>query len=663
MKSRLTSWFSKTFCVQLLAFTQFVGVAFAAVSAPVTQPIMPAQITPSISAHQRPTTPESKQVWNLKNADIRAVIQTISLLTGKNFIIDPRVNGRVTLVSQKPMTTDELYHVFLSLLQTLNFAAVPSGHVIKIVPAMNAKTFAGVSNRLHPAQGDAVVVRVVPVSHVSASQLVPVVRPLMHQWGSVSAYMPSNSLILTGSASNIVRLVGIVHRLDGADAPHVAVVTLKHANAKQVVQVIKSLQMADRAQGKVSNVSLAADTQNNSILVSGNLANQIVMRNLIHRLDRKNSSMGNTVVIHLDYLDAKKLAPVLSKIAKGVDLDVTQNTRGVALNAKAENAAISVQAEESRNAVVIHAPVSIIQNLRAVIRKLDVQPQEVLVQAIIVKVDESLLNQLGVVWNTVDSSGNAQGPNDNTAVFKLAPSVGFINGGSLQVLVHALQNNSSTDILSTPSVVVVNNEEATISDGKNIGIVNRQYSTNVADNANTTVPFNTIERKDVTLSLKVTPQISPNQTLRLKIDQQNNSLDPNAQTSPDNPTIDTSKIATSVMVHSGDILVLGGLINNNLQKGDVKVPILGSIPLVGHLFRYKNHSIEKQNLMVFIRPVILNSRLKRKRETLHRYNYLRHQQLVSQGDVPLTEEDMPVLPRLTKQHLPPLPPPTYTEHP
>src|SRR3990167_3959870 len=222
-----------------------------------------------------PSSTTHKQLCNLKDADIRAVIQSISILTGKNFLIDPNVQGKITLITQKPMAPDELYHVFLSMLQTLNFAAVPSGNIIKIVPAMQAKQFnLPIATENHPGQGDEIVVRVVSINNTSAMQLVPILQPLMQQWGNVSAYAPSNSLILTGTASNIVRLVQIVHNMDGKNASFIRMLHLKHANAKHIVDVINHLQDSDRSLGKVSNISLAPDIDDNSILISANATNQ-----------------------------------------------------------------------------------------------------------------------------------------------------------------------------------------------------------------------------------------------------------------------------------------------------------------------------------------------------------------------------------------------------
>ena len=605
----------------------------------------------------------AKQTWNLKDADIRAVIQTVSLLTGKNFIIDPRVTGKVTFVSQKPMTTPEIYQAFLSMLHVLRYVAIPSTHFIKIVPAMGTSNEGGLlASRGRPGRGDQIVVRVLSVNHISASQLVPVIRSMMPPWGSVSAYRPSNSLILVGPATNLSRLVPIVHRMDSRGANITSVMPLRHSNAKNLVSILRSLQSGSRAKGRVINVSMAADKQSNSILLNGNIENINRMKHLIHQLDRPVSD-GNTLVIHLNYLEAKKLAPILLKVATG------ENASKMGRNVGMGVAGVSVQAEENDNAVILHGPSNVLQSLRKVIRQLDVRPSQVLVEAIIVRVDQTLLNQLGIVWGTVDHSGGSTSVVDpttgvavnsatgggtlstpHTFALKVTHGVGFISGGDLGILVHALKGNTSSDILATPSIVVLNNKEATISDGKNIGIVNRQYSSTVQGSNNEITPFNTVQRKDVTLSLKVTPQISPNNIIRLKIEQQNNSIDPSSTGELDNPVLDVSKITTNVLVRSGDILVLGGLINNNHIVGEQRVPILGDIPLIGNLFRYKSHRIEKQNLMVFIKPIILNDRLRANQQTRKRYRYMRTKEMAIQTGEPLSKHNFGVLPTYRKLH-------------
>ncbi len=636
-----------------------------------------------ISASALPPTPApeanmSQQVWNLKDADIRAIIQTVSMMTGKNFIVDPRVQGKVTFISHKPMSSDELYNAFLSMLQILNFVAVQSDGVTKIVPSVDANSINSTfATRQHPGSGDSLVVRVIPVNNVSATQLIPVLRPLMPQWSNVTAYAPANSLILASTAANIKHLEGIIQDMDSKTTNQTAIVSLQNANAENVVDVINKLEASDRAIGRTPNISVAADTLSNSILISGNLNNISTMKALISQMDHRAKTDNNLAkVLFLNYLSAKKLAPILNKVVQGQ----TESKKGATIT----KSDVSVQAEpDNDNALIVHAPRNLMQEVESIVRRLDTKPQQVLVEAIIVKMDESLLKQLGIVWGTVNGDAEStavqrditphQVTGANSFALKVnSHGVGFIADGSLQALIHALQSRGSSDILSTPSIVVLNGQKATISDGKNVGIVNREYDNSNAINTNGDqnlgVPFNTIERKDVALSLTVTPQISPNRMLRMKIEQKDDSLSQTNTASTvanDNPTIDTSKITTNVMVKSGDILVLGGLIDHQALKNDSKIPILGSIPLIGNLFKYTNHHIEKKDLMVFLKPIILNSDYRRRKETMTRYHRIRREELAARaGENSIKNgDDVPILPNPTQYPTRPtvgLPAPTDT---
>lgn len=655
------------FCLLATIVTSCLAAAPLAVA-----PVSPA--TPSASSNTSP------QIWNLKNADIRAVIQTISVLTGKNFIVDPRVHGTITLVSQNPMTPDELYQVFLSMLQLLQFAAIPSGNIIKIVPSMDANALSRqISTANNPGVGDEVVVRVVPVNHVSATELVPVLRPLMSQSSTVTAYLPSNALILAGTASNIKRLVKVIRQMDVVNTNQISVVHLHYANAKKIVSIIQSLQSGAASQGATNHATLAADEENNSILISANLANQLLMKNLIQTLDQKNSGGDNTIVVRLNYLSAKKLAPILMKVAEGMSESLSKAT-GKTVSAVTDSSSnVSVQAEVSTNAVIIHAPKAMLSNLKQVIRRLDVRPQEVLVEAIIVKVSENLLNKLGIVWGTSDGNVSADATTTGgtaqpsatigeTGLFAMHANysngnfnVGFLPDGNLLALLHALKSNGSSDVLSTPSVVVLDNEKASITDGQNVGVADTQYqgassATTGNPAQNIVTPFNQIKRQDVALSLDVTPHISPNSMIRMALKQQDNTVasgtESNSSTgsgdSNDNPTINTSKIQTAVLVKSGDILVLGGLISNEQEKDVQKIPILGNLPLIGHLFRYDTHKLDKTSLMVFIRPVIMSGK-NAHTQTMNRYSYVRHQEIDLETEAVKKQAAMPILPLLKKE--------------
>lgn len=643
----------------ILAGTLLLPLIFSAAS----QPLVTKPATSTSPVKNNAAKTEKKQLWNLQDADIKAVIQTVSQITGKNFIVDPRVQGKVTVVSTKPMSDSEIYQVFLSMLQVLNYSAVPGDDgVVKIVPSMAAKEEGGVLvNNKHPGSGDEVVVRVVEVNNISASELVPILRPLMHSWGSVTAYTPSNALIFAGTAANIKKLVEIVTEMDERNANGVSVLPLKHADATKMVSMIQQLHSEEKSQGRVENTALVADPENNSILISGNADNRAHMASLIESLDtEQENGSATTAVVHLNYLSAKEVAPILTNIVKGKlaakaqakgEEGSTSNSDGSASSSSVDSTdgKVSIQAEKSDNAIIINASASMMKNLKRVIKQIDVPPQQVLVEAVIVQLNEQVADQLGVVWGTKLDTGQSPDQEMSAAASGglgaagFIQGMGFIPGGNIKMLISALSQNTNANILSTPSVLVLNNQVASISDGETVSIINRSYQPNNNDDSNT--PFNTLSRENIALTLKVTPQISPNNTVILKIDQKDNSL-----ANPSNPGItpveNTNSIKTTVMVRSGDILVLGGLLKHDDSLGSSKVPILGDIPVLGNLFHFKNNSMQKNNLMVFIKPVILNNPADSKRETDKRYKYMRYQEQRFASGIRLTDHDEinPILP-------------------
>ena len=610
---------------------------------------------------------QAPQIWNLKNADIRAVIQTMSILTGKTFIVSPQVKGRVTLISHKPMSVDEMYQVFLSMLRMMNYSAIESSTgVIKVVMAEQANMYSRqIASDSNPGIGAEIVVRVVPLNNVSASELVPVVRPLMSQAASVTAYMPSNALIIAGTAANISRIVKLVHQMDESNINQIRVIHVRYANASKVVSVIKQLQSGAVSQGRVSNMALAADENGNNILVSANAANQLLVKHLVDELDHKGTGDAGTRVIKLNYLTAKKIAPILTKVVQGQSASGGSKGTGDQQNVITALGGdqVSIQAEDNNNALIIHGPAAAMNSILRVVKQLDSRPREVLVEAIIVKVSENLLNKLGIVWGAVNSEGEVVGsgstasstqsnalstPPNNNFTFQInGKGVGFLPTGNLGMLLHLLKTNGSSDVLSTPSIVVLNNQKATIDDGQNVGLANRTYqgANTPSSGVQEVTPFNTIQRTNVTLSLAVTPHISPNRMIRMDLLQKDDSLANDTSSDSDNPTINTSSIKTSVLVRSGDILVLGGLISNEQQKNTQKLPILGDIPLLGHLFRYDTHTMQKSSLMVFIRPIVMDNHSATK-QTRTRYRYIRQEQFNVEANKS-NGRSIPVLPKLS----------------
>lgn len=564
------------------------------------------------------TTPKSSaRLWNLQDADILSVINEVSQETGKNFVVDPRVNGKITLISSKPLRQGEVYQVFLSVLGLLGYSAIPNGNVVKIVPNMESGEQAvRVASNASPGKGDEVVVRVIPLENIAAAQLIPVLRPMMPQWSNISSYTPGNVLILLGRASNLERIINVIQDVDKASNSGIQMIPLKHASAQQVAAVLNNLQTSARAAGDAPSVSIAVDERSNSILLSGPKATRLRMRVLVSQLDAPaTTSSGNTEVIYLRYLEAKTFAPLLGKIAQnmvgkdgGVRSDTTTSSASTTASATASSKdTVSsnqtvIQAEPSTNSLIITAPTNLMQALKTIVGKLDVRPSQVLVESIIAEIEEDNLDSLGIQWGT--GGTDAQGAGTNITSFpKLgAGIVGVIPGANIQAVLSVLQNQSGVDILSTPSIMVLDNQKATIEVGQEVPFQTGSYST--PPSGGTVTPFNTVDQKNVTLKLDVTPQINLGNSVRMKINLKNDTLQ-NPQNPGLTPTINTSKIANSVIVRNNDVLVLGGLIRHANNENINKVPILSSIPVIGALFQQKTSSQQKKNLVVFIKPVII----------------------------------------------------------
>lgn len=565
---------------------------------------------------------QTTRLWNLQDADILSVINEVSQDTGKNFIVDPRVNGKITLVSSKPLKPGQVYPVFLSVLGALGYSAIPSGSVVKIVPNMESGEQATkVGTRHSPGHGDEVVVRVIPLENVSAAQLIPVIRPLLPQWSNVSSYAPGNVLILLGRANNLKRIIDVVQDVDRASNNGIQMVHLKRASAQQVANVLNNLQTASRTSGDTPTVSIAVDERSNSLLLGGPASARLKIRVLISQLDSPTSeSSGNTEVIYLRYLQAKTLAPILSKIAEnlmGKEVSSAAPVNVAPASTKGDkkgNVAPSsvntfIQAEPNTNAIVITAQPAMMAVMKSVVAKLDIRPAQVLVQAIIAEIDENSLTALGIQWGSVSSSGTVSVSGTALTSFPSlgAGIVGLIPGSDIQAVMSVLQNQHGVDILSTPSIMVLDNQKATIEVGQDVPFQTGSYATPTGGSTGSNpTPYTTIDQKAVTLKLDVTPQINLGTAVRMKLNLKNDTLQ-----NPTDPTltpiINTSKISNSVIINSDDILVLGGLIRNANNENINKVPILSDLPILGKLiFTQKTTSQQKKNLMVFLKPVILH---------------------------------------------------------
>ncbi len=608
---------------------------------------------------------------NLKDADIQSLIQTVSSITGKNFIIDPRVKGKVTVVASDPMSEEEVYEVFLSVLRVHGFAAVPSGDVTKIVPEANAKqdSIPNAGQQLLPGR-DQMVTLVIPLENVAAAQLVPVLRPLVPPQGHLAAYAPTNVLIVSDRAANVDRLKQIIKRVDLASEEEVEVVRLEHASASEVVRIIASLiPQRGGPEGAASAVRVVADDRTNSVIMSGERAQRLRYRTILAHLDTPLVTSGNTHVIYLRYAKAQDLVAIL----QGVSTSYGGPQGG------AEGAApgpgqskIDIQADESTNALVVTAPPDTLATLKQVIAQLDIRRAQVQIEAVIADITSDRAAELGVNW-IIDGSDQSPGAVgvinlgdglnrgrfllddvDNlpdTFAFPGGATVGIGKlSGTFQfaAVIKALAADGDTNLLSTPTLVTLDNEEAEIVVGDNVPFVTGQF-TNTGASEGAVNPFQTIQREDVGLTLRVKPQINEGNSIRMEITQEVSSLRSRAASElvgASDITTTKRSIKTTVLADDGQVIVLGGLIDDTSRENFNKVPGLGDIPGLGKLFQYRDTQLSKRNLMVFIRPVIIREPDSATSLTNRKYTYMRNQQLIQQeeGISLLPDETVPVLP-------------------
>lgn len=605
---------------------------------------------------------------NLKDADILALVELVADATGKNFIVDPRVKGTVNVISPRPLNNDALYQVFLSVLKVNGFVAVPSGDMIKILPDISGRTEAAFG-ATSPPQGDVPTTRVIKVENVPAAALVPVLRPLLSKDAHLAAAPASNTLIISDAAANVARLTEIVRRMDLPATGDVETVTLQYATATEVVRVLEALQK-DTAGGEGGKArgAFVADERSNSVLIGGGRDTRLALRAVIANLDTPQADRsGNIHVVYLRYANAEELQAVIEGVINALQkVPAAQGQTDPSGGAPPGQA--TVQSDPGTNALIVSAPPSLWSSIESVVQKLDIPRAQVLVEAVVVEVSSTLARELGVQWRGTagydNNRGVLGGTNfDNTQAganrSNLNPfgglgdglNLGFLDGTrsilgtniTMGVLVRALEADTGSNVLSTPSLVTLDNQEAEILVGQNVPFVTGAYTTpgNV-DNA----PFQTIQREDIGVKLKVKPQINQDGTVRLQIAQEVSSISDSAAGSD----IITNKraITTTAVVQDQQLVVLGGLMDRSLLRSDSRVPVLGSIPVIGGLFRYKSTTGGKTNLMVFIRPRVLRDAEVTASVTGDKYETLRRLQRLDAQDRELLAPPgaAPVLPAL-----------------
>jgi general secretion pathway protein D len=614
-----------------------------------------------LSAYAQEPPPESGQKFfepDFKNVDIQEMIKLVADITGKTLVIDPRVKGRVNVISTKKLSETELYNLFLSVLEVQGFTAIEVGDVVRILPRKDARTSAVPVTNYGNLGNDAYITQVIQLYNVSAAKVLPVLRPLAPQHAHLAAYAPSNAIIISDTIANIARLKDVISRIDRAGVAETDIVELKYAQAESIVKLLVSLQKTGEKDAPANTKSsIVADPRSNTILVTADEVRRTKIRKLIERLDTPLEQSGNVRVIYLEYADAEEVAEVLSRVVSGISKLAPD--KGAQAGASPGAAMATVEADSSTNALLITADATTLESLLPVIARLDIRRSQVLVEAILVEVSGDLNKQLGVEWAAYKENRIVAGLTNSGALAGIASAIdagttpalptglllgiGGENGSSSFVgLLRALESNTEANILSTPSILTTDNSEATITVAENVPFITGTFSNDAGgDN-----PFQTIERRDVGITLKVTPQISKGETLVLEINQEVSNISEQAVAGASDIVTTERRIITQVIAQNGEIIILGGLMQDQVTQSQQKIPLLGDIPYLGRLFRNDSTDVQKSNLMIFLKSTIIRTQEELRGATAEKYNDIRTDQLESiKNGVPLVSDNViPLLP-------------------
>jgi general secretion pathway protein D len=601
---------------------------------------------------------------NFVNAEIDSVVRAMGQITGKNFLVDPRVKGTINISSVHPVSPDLAYQILISSLRMQGFTAVEGKGVVKIVPEADAKQhFSQTYGKEIKSGGDQVVTQVYPLQYAAAAQLVTVLRPLIAPNNAISAYPGSNTLVITDYADNLKRISQIIEAIDKPNDAEFNIIKVKHLSAIELAQQLSRLFTdpagAPAGLGASGNtLTITADSRSNSLLVrTENQGKLDTLRTLVAQLDTPSASMNNLQVVHLRNADATKLAETLRALAAGGAVTGAATAAAAPATSGASGSGVTILADAATNSLVINAPDHLYNSMRAVIDKLDSQRAQLFIEALIVEVTSAKAAELGVQWQapiaqSKDSYLLAGGTNfsggggTNLLALTAAAAAGTaasalpgaglnlalgqaitINGkkvNTLTALAHLFEGDSAANILSTPNLLTLDNEEAKIIIGQNVPFITGSYAQAASSGTSSTVnPFQTIERKDVGLTLKVKPQISEGGNVKLQILQEVSSVD-TSQSNSSGLITNKRSIETTVLVGDGEPIVLGGLIQDSVTNSVDKVPGLGDLPLLGGLFRSETRNRSKTNLMVFLRPVVVRSPEVLGGLTQDRYDYIRN---------------------------------------
>ncbi|MGR6620509.1 type II secretion system secretin GspD [Acinetobacter junii] len=650
-----------------------------------------APLAASISTHVQ------AQTWkiNLRDADLTAFINEVADITGKNFAVDPRVRGNVTVISNKPLNKDEVYDLFLGVLNVNGVVALPSGNTVKLVPDSNVKNSGIPYDSRSRAGGDQIVTRVIWLQNTNPNDLIPALRPLMPQFAHLAAVAGTNALIVSDRAANIYQLENIVRNLDGTGQNDIEAISLQSSQAEEIIGLLETMSATGASKDFIgSRVRIIADNRTNRILIKGDPDSRKRLRQMIEMLDVPSADrLGGLKVFRLKYASAKNLAEILQGLVTGQSVSsssasnnagssnnpinnlVSNNqssnstsgssssisTPSINLNSGSNNQnagvssfngnGVSIIADSTQNALVVKADPQLMREIEAAIQQLDIRRQQVLIEAAIIEVAGDDADQLGVQWALGDISsgiGLINFTNVGSSLLKLA--AGYLTGGAAGLgsaigagssivvgdykegangsrklygaLIQALKSNTKSNLLSTPSIVTMDNEEAYIVVGQNVPFVTGSVTTN-STGVN---PYTTVERKDVGVTLKVVPHIGEGGSVRLEVEQEVSAVQESRGQATD---LVTSKraIKTSVLADHGQTVVLGGLISDNSIHSRQGLPVLGDIPYLGRLFRADSKTNEKRNLLVFIHPTIVGDSDDVRRISQQRYNQLYSLQL------------------------------------
>lgn len=642
------------------------------------------------AAEPKPSVPEQTWTVNFKDTDIVEVVKFVQEVTGKPMIVDPKVRGPIRVIANKPLNKKDLYDLFLAVLDVHGFTAFESDGVVRIIVNREARNLPIPTEQTIRSRDDGYITQIIQLNNISAAKVLAAVRPLVPQYAHLSAYEPSNALIISDTRANIARINDLILQMDKAAVLATDVVQLRYAQAADVVAMITQLEKPDPNRGVTTSPPIVvADKRINAVIVSGDEMSRQRIKGVVESLDRPQTKNANVRVVYLKYSKATDVAKVLTGMSQGQNQGAKPGEGGA-------GGQTNIQADEATNSILITADSDNMQSLLAIVEKLDIRRAQVLVEAIIVEVGDNGKKEMGVQWmyadakngfgTSNDGSGNlatmgsgafklkTTGTTDaaqqirDTGLKELAAGLSGVTGQAFGAaylgdstsfvgLLKMLQTRSNTNVLSTPNLLTTDNTKATISVGQKVPFKTGSYSGSTSGTSTTgslnssfSSPFNTIQRESVGIKLEVTPHINEGDSVLLDIKQEVSGI--SDKNNPDGPITDERKIDTQILTADGQTVVLGGLIRDDVQVGSTRVPLLGSIPLVGKLFRTESSTKTKTNLLVFIRASVMRDDRELQGATAEKYSKIRNLQLDAhnkEGGKPI-----PVLPEWKDVPLPAL---------